>query len=163
MPVDIYNRETSNVAGVFVPDRAVLSFGSRGANGVALPNALSQDFQIQYSQAVETIYELDSPDRYLVQGRSSGQMSIGHVMGPRAVMGAMLRKYGDVCQSPTNAITANLSGAACAAVNSAAAQTSLTSTGLAITQFSMNAQAQTLVSRSNVAMMFASLQLTDGS
>jgi len=113
MAADIYSRAGNDFGGAFAADAAKVVFGSdflgagtatasgTRAGGVGL---LTQNLQIQYSQAVTRLYEIGSNATFLVAGRTQGQASMGRVLGPRAVNIAFYTKYGNVCNAGQNNI-----------------------------------------------------------
>jgi len=98
MATDIFSREVS-FGGAFSADGADLTFSNFSAG------LLAQQIQWQYQQNVTRLYEVASPDIYLVAGRTQGQATIQRVMGPTALAAAFYETYGNVCNAATNTMT----------------------------------------------------------
>src|SRR4051794_13166956 len=114
---DIYNRNVSNLAGVFTADRAKLVLA--GNLGV-----LVQQLQCSYAQTITRLYEVGAngpggaSNIYYVGGRTQGQMSVNRVIGPSGTVKAMYARYGDVCKARQNTINLTLTETDCASGSS---------------------------------------------
>lgn len=97
MPQDVYSRQV-NFGGAFSADGARVTFGNFNAG------MLVQQIQWQYQQNISRIYEVGSPDIYLIAGRTQGQVTVNRVLGPRALAIAFYNQFGDVCNAGQNHI-----------------------------------------------------------
>lgn len=98
---DVFNRNVDGFGGSFSADSAEFFFlAATGSEaGVGL---LIQNVTVSYQQQVTRIYELGSSLHFYVIGRTNGQLGMARVLGPRPLMTAFYRKYGDGCQAATN-------------------------------------------------------------
>lgn len=101
---DLYNRTSSKLGGVFSADGASITFSgvinsSGDAGGVGL---LSQNMNVQYRQMITQLYEIGSQDTFLVAGRTQGSFQMSRILGPRPVLPAFYKQFGDVCQADRN-------------------------------------------------------------
>lgn len=103
MPADIFSRGGNDFGGSIAADSARLVFSASGLadGGVGL---LTQNVSINYSQQINRIYELGTQKTYFVVGRAQGQVSLGRVLGPRAVQLGFYQKFGDACNAAENNI-----------------------------------------------------------
>lgn len=93
---DLFVRSEANYGGAMHAQLGIVG----GGEGLGI---LMQNCQIQYSQNVTRIYELGQlgvPTKfYYVGGRSQGQCTVGHILGPGVAITAFYQKYGDLCQN----------------------------------------------------------------
>jgi hypothetical protein len=105
---DIFGRNPSPFAGAFAADASLLIF-----NGENQALALIQQLSINYSQPVNTIFEIGSNNRYYVVGRTTGQVMFGRIVGPVITSGALLAVLGNVCAQGDRNLFFVLGNAAC--------------------------------------------------
>ena len=98
MAQDVYSREVQ-FGGAFSADGARITFGDAFQCGM-----LVQNIQYQYQQNISRLYEVGCPDVYLVAGRTSGQVSIARIIGPKKLAAAFYTKFGNVCNAGENDI-----------------------------------------------------------
>lgn len=106
---DIFGRNPSPFMGAFAADASVLIF-----NGVDQALQLIQQLSVNYSQPVNTIFEIGSNNRYYVVGRTTGQVMFGRIIGPTVTSAALLQVLGNVCAKGDRNLTLTLGNAACA-------------------------------------------------
>jgi hypothetical protein len=85
----------------FSADDAVMSF-SGGKDLQADTPLILQQFQAQYQQPVNMLFDLSSARVHMVRGRSSGQGSMAQIYGPAKLQLAFLKTYGNVCNIKQN-------------------------------------------------------------
>ncbi len=146
---DIFNRNVSNLGGVFTADRAKLQL--KGNLGV-----LVQRMSFTYAQTITRLYEVGGNNIYYVGGRTQGQLSIDRVIGPKGTIVALYTQYGDVCKARQNPITLTLTETDC----STGANTPVTYTmkNCVITQVNIGVAAQDMIISENTTMIFSSLE-----
>jgi hypothetical protein len=152
---DIYNRQVSDLKGVFTSDQAVLAFSGAGDRF----NTLVQQVQMSYAQTITRLYEVGGKNIYYVGGRTQGQMNVNRVIGPVGTVCAFYEKFGDVCQAVGNILTINLGGDAAAGCSSA--EGAYTMKHIVITQVGIAVAAQDMIINENTTMMFSSLECSD--
>lgn len=95
MSQDVFSREVT-FGGAFSADGARVTFADFGAG------LLVQSLNYQYQQSISRLYEVGSPDIYLVAGRTQGQVSMQRVVGPKRILPEFYQQYGDVCNAGNN-------------------------------------------------------------
>ncbi len=160
MAGDIYSRQGSVIAGAFSAEDTTLSFAGVGSDGFSLAGGvglLTQSLQVSYSQNVTRLYEVGSPNSYLIAGRTQGQASLSRIIGPRAIQAAFYRKFGNVCNARSN----NIDLAArmgCNGDNSGSLY-SLAIGGCVLTSVSISVSAQDMMINESLQMIFISLEI----
>lgn len=152
MPNHVFGRTSPAVKGVFAADLAVVTL----SNG--LSPTLMQNLSLQYAQQVSRFFQLGSADMYYIGGRTSGQLSTGHVVGPGATILTWYTQFGNVCNAPTNHIQFAAKGQLCNNQQALGlvfdvAYVVLTSLGIAV-------QSQDVVISESSQSMFSSLEVT---
>lgn len=144
MATDIYSREV-NYGGSFSADGAQVQFAGFGAG------FLVQSLRWTYQQQIARLYEVGSPDIYLVAGRTQGSVTMERVLGPLALASAFYEQYGNVCYAGQN----NLSFSMETGCGGAAATTQIIDIRHAvISQLGGSVTAQDMVIHETMAMMF---------
>lgn len=105
---DIFGRNDSPFAGAFAADASVLVIG-----GQAMATHLIQQLSINYSQNVNTLFEIGSNNRYYVVGRTTGQIQLGKIIGPSIVGSAFLALLGNPCSGGNKDVFLLLGNSAC--------------------------------------------------
>ncbi len=100
---DIFNRVTDVFGGSFASDSARLTFPALAGGGSEV-GMLVQNMTSRYTQMVNRLYELGSNAVYYVSGRTSGDMSVARIVGPRKISAAFYQTYGDVCRARSNSL-----------------------------------------------------------
>lgn len=151
---DIFNRNASNLAGVFTADSAKLVL--KGNLGV-----LVQQLQVNYAQTVTRLYEVGAngpngaSNTYYVGGRTNGQMSLNRVVGPSNSITAFYYQYGDVCKANQNQINLTLTQTDCS--TGSKGSTNYTVSAAVITNVSVGVAAQDMLITDASQLMFSSL------
>jgi hypothetical protein len=144
MATDIFSREV-NYGGAFSADGASVQFAGYGAG------FLIQSLRWTYQQQITRLYEVGSPDIYLVAGRTQGSVAMQRVLGPLAIATAFYQQYGNVCGAGQN----NLSFTMETGCGGAAAGTQTIDIRHAvISQIGGAVSAQDMVIHETLAMMF---------
>ena len=97
MSQDVFSREVT-FGGAFSADGARITFADLGAG------LLVQNLNYQYQQSISRLYEVGSPDIYLVAGRTQGTVTMNRVVGPKRILPEFYQQYGNVCNAGNNNI-----------------------------------------------------------
>lgn len=160
MANDIFNRETDKFGGSFAADLASITFPNvQGLNGqfAADFGLLIQRMQTTYQQQVTRLYEVGRPAIYYVGGRTSGDINIDRVVGPRTIQEVFYRKFGDVCQALTNTLDFEIEPD-CGAPGGNRGFASYTAYFCVIVSIGLGVQAADMLINENLRMMFSSFQ-----
>lgn len=107
MATDIYNRNVE-YGGSFSADGVTMTFDT-----ISGPGFLVQQAGYDYRQQVTQVYELGSPNVYVVAGRTQGQASLARMIGPRPLALEFYVKFGDVCKLQNNHISFGAKSGSC--------------------------------------------------
>ena len=148
---DIFGRNPSPFAGAFAADASTLTIA-----GQNMATHLIQQLSVNYTQPVNTLFEIGSNNRYYVVGRTTGQMQLGKIVGPTVVSAAFLATLGDVCAQGSRDLTLNLGNAACKGAGAGASVT-LTAKACVATMVGYSMQAQDMLINEQVQLIFGEL------
>lgn len=112
MPVDIFNREAQELAGVYAPDQAKLILASEG-EGEFAKGLIVQNFNWSYAQPSNRIFAYGQTATYLVSGRPQGAFGLSSIVGPAPLRRSFLTKYGDICRARRNMVTVAMAAGLC--------------------------------------------------
>jgi len=104
MAQDVFKRTVSAFGGSYAADSARLRFTQTDSAGL-----LVQQINFSYVQNVNRIYDLADNKVYYIGGRTAGQGSLAHVVGPRVLLAKFYELYGDVCNAKSNHCTFEMS------------------------------------------------------
>lgn len=162
---DIFGRETL-LGGVMSAEATRLTF-SQTADAPDMAGLIVQQVNITYSQNITRLYALEDASVYFVAGRTDGQLSIQHVLGPQGLMTNFIRAYGDVCKIGNKVFKFELN-AGCGTYNSAGAPISgsgevaaVTLKHPIITSINLQAQSQNMILGSGLQAMFVSMDMDE--
>ena len=150
MADDVFGRGASPFGGAFSADYSTMQFSAYpGKSG-----ALIQNLQVNYQQQVNQIFEIGSPYRYYVVGRTSGTLAFGRIVGPVATNKDILKKLGNICKTTEadRTITLNLGSPDCTAVGQQPANSgiALEASAVIATSVGFSVQAQDMLINENV-------------
>lgn len=137
---DIFGYSRTTASDVFVADKSSLAIS--GVSGTDL----IQNWQVQYTQQLQPIYEVGSSKLYWAKGNPLGQGTIGRIVGS-----SFLRMSTDVCDKGTTISISNASGAC------SGGSVGLSCTGAICTSIGFSAQAGQPTVSESVSFQFASL------
>lgn len=103
MSADVFGRSGQDFGGAIAADGARVVFAGNGLDGSGV-GMLVQQLQIAYQQQVTRVYEIGSDKTFYIVGRTQGQVSMGRIMGPRAVQLGFYTKFGNACLAAENNI-----------------------------------------------------------
>lgn len=173
---ELFSRTAVNFGGAFTAQNGLI-VPNNGLTGV-----LMQNLQIQYAQMVNRLYELGQQGQktnvYYVSGRSSGNLSAAHVIGPNVGMLTFYRNFSDVCQAQGNSLQIILEPNTCAFNGSSTLSTTASGTAVAaaagaadtvkqytakfcvLQSIGLGVAAQDFIINSQAQLMFSGLDVT---
>lgn len=161
---DIFGRLNDVHGGSFSSDGALITFpgildGPAEEPGVGL---LTQNLTIAYQQMITRLFEIGSARSYLVGGRSQGTLGVARIIGPRPLLVAFYKRYGDVCRAADNNISLTLfAGCRTAAGNTTTSERShIDALFCVITSIAFSLNAQDMIINEQLQMIFGSLKLS---
>jgi hypothetical protein len=163
---DIFGRETL-LGGVMSAEATNLRFTTPSKDAPDMAGLIVQQVNITYSQNITRLYALEDSSVYFVAGRTDGQLTIQHVLGPQGLMTNFIKAYGDVCsiQGKVFEFTMNAGCGTFGADGKSTGSTPAATVRLKhpiITSINMQAQSQNMILGSGLQAMFVSLEMEDG-
>ena len=107
MSLDIFSRKTDVFGGAFAADQVALSFPDIGDAGGEI-GLLIQRLGMTYQQQVTRLYEVGHEAIYYVGGRTSGEIAVDRIIGPKVISAEFYDTYGDLCNAQTNTLDLNV-------------------------------------------------------
>lgn len=153
---DIFGRAPSPFAGAFSADSSTLSLA-----GIDQALSLVQQLSINYTQPVNTLFEIGSNNRYYVVGRTTGQMQMGRIIGPTVVSTALLQRLGNVCSAGNRDLTMTLGNSACTGTGTGKSVTLMAKACVA-TMIGYSMQSQDMLINEQLQIIFGELSRTSG-
>jgi hypothetical protein len=150
---DIFGRNDSPFAGAFAADASKLVIG-----GQDQATHLVQNLSLNYSQNVNTLFEIGSNNRYYVVGRTTGQFQWGRIIGPTAAGSEFLALLGNPCSQGNKDLIMNLGNAACNGITKA--NINLTAKACVLMSVGYSMQAQDMLINEQLQGMFGQLNRT---
>lgn len=152
---DIFGRAPSPFAGAFAADASTLSIA-----GVSQATHLVQQLSVNYTQPVNTIFEIGSNNRYYVVGRTSGQMQLGKIVGPTVVSTTLLATLGNPCATGSRDLTLTLGNSACNGGAGQGQSVTLTAKACVATMIGYSMQSQDMLINEQLQLIFGELNRT---
>jgi hypothetical protein len=149
MSQDVFSREVT-FGGAFSADGARVTFADFGAG------LLVQNLNYQYQQSISRLYEVGSPDIYLVAGRTQGTVSMQRVVGPKRILPEFYQQYGDVCNAGNNNVKFSASTGCGGAVST---RQTIDIKHAIVTALGGTVNANDMIINENLTMMFLYLQI----
>lgn len=125
----VFKRAETTWGGAFSANSVSVSFNAPREDFVGAPApgtepldvALLQNVSLSYAQNVTRLFEIGTVDLgdgpksrvYYVGGRAQGNMSIGRMIGPKALLATYYKKYGDVCSADKNTMRLSFAASDC--------------------------------------------------
>lgn len=160
MAIDIFSRRTDVFGGAFASDLATITFPGLGDAAGADYGLLIQRMQTSYQQQVTRLYEVGKPAVYYVGGRTSGDITVDRVIGPRSISSAFYTKFGDVCQAASNSLNFSVQTNCTNTDDNPSGWASYTAFFCVITAISLGVQAADMLINENLRIMFSSFEYT---
>ena len=146
---DIFSH-TVTFGGAFSADSAKMTFAGSAAG------LLASQIEYQYQQKISRVYELGGPRVFLVAGRTIGQVSVMHVIGPMNLAVDFYTTYGAVCNAGTNII----SFSAVTGCSAGAVSQTISLEHAVIESISGRVQAEDMLMYESITMMYLSLSMS---
>lgn len=148
---DIFGRNDSPFAGAFAADASFLVIG-----GQNMATHLIQQLSVNYSQNVNTLFEIGSNNRYYVVGRTTGQLQLGKIIGPGILSSAWLAFLGNPCSQGNKDVWLWLGNSACTGAG-VGGSIILYARAVVIMSVGYSMQAQDMLINEQVQAMFGQL------
>jgi hypothetical protein len=116
---------------------------------------LVQNFNAQYQQNINRLWEVGSDKTYFIAGRTQGSMQIKRIVGGKGIGEAFINKYADVC----NIRDTDMSIALKAGCESSQGLGSLDFQGVVITSIAYSVAAADMIINEDFSLMFARLSV----
>lgn len=140
---DIFGYNRSGATDIFTAEKSTLSIG-----GVEGAKSLIQNWQVNYQQQIQPIYEIGSSRVYWIKSNPVGNGSISKIVG------ADLLKLGtSLCDASGTSISINAGGSC-----KSGGVVNIKCTGVVVTSVGFQSSAQTPTVSQNVGFMFSSLE-----
>lgn len=107
MSLDVFSRKTDVYGGGFASDQCAISFPQVGDNGGEI-GLLIQRLGVTYQQQITRLYEVGHEAIYYVGGRTSGELAVDRIVGPKTISAEFYKTYGDLCNARTNTLDLNI-------------------------------------------------------
>lgn len=154
-----YDRDPTAKA-VFTAEGSVLTIDGHSAKG-----ALVQNWELNYKQDVQPIYEIGSSNMYWQRGRPSGSGRLGRLIGASdagaKIGGGLFNPGGDAFNACKGGVKATISFGAGSCGGSGGTQNSgskVTLSGLLVGQIGFSSTVQNVNVQENIDVQFASLE-----
>lgn len=152
---DIFNRTTDVFGGSFAADSAKMTFPALSGGVGADAGLLVQQMAATYSQQVTRLFEVGAPAIYYVGGRTSGNISVARVVGPKKIAQQFYQTYGDICRARTNSLHFSMS-TGCEGDDSTFSRAAYTAHFVVITTVGLSVGAADMLINEQLQMMFSS-------
>lgn len=157
---DMFGRETV-LGGVMSSEATKVTF----TGDLASPQAglIMQQLNIQYSQNITRLYALEDSKVYFVAGRTDGNITIQHVIGPAGIQKEFIEKYSDVCAIDKRVFRLELVvGCGDSKTEASASPAVVILKNPVITAINLQMQSQNMIIGSGLTGMFVSLEIDKG-
>lgn len=160
---DIFGRQTV-FGGAMSAEATKVAFTAPDVANFSNVGLIMQKVELQYQQNITRLYALEDSSVYFVAGRTEGQMSVGHIVGPKGLQKQFITTYGDVCQAGDKSFILSMStacGTQTAVTEGTLAQASVEIGNPVITGIALSIEAQQMLIMSNLSMMFTWLSFAE--
>jgi len=160
-PRDVFNRRTDTYGGSFAVDDATITFPKKAGASTPIDDIglMIQTLNTQYQQNASRVYEFGHSAVYYVGGRTSGNISLQRIVGPRKLAKAFYTEFGDICKAGTNTISISI-GTGCqdkVAANQVPSGVDLHYYFCLITSIGLSVQTANGILSESLQLMFSSL------
>jgi hypothetical protein len=159
---DIFGKREQVYGGGFTSDTGIIEAGTK------LSGLMMQSLQITYQRPVTKVYDLGvylTDSRvYYVEGRPSGSMQIGRIVGFGYQMGEFYREYGNACLASDKTLRIKLGSSVCPPAGFDFALKGVKTVSMSacvLTSVGLSVQAQQLIVNENSAMEFANMSIEE--
>ena len=117
-----------------------------------------QRASFRYQQSVNRLYEVGSPNIYIVVGRTQGQASFSQVLGPTKLKTPFYQQFGNACNMANNNMTlTTVTG--CGSNDPNAGEETIQVNNSVITSFGLSVAAEQMIFQQELNLMFLFLQM----
>lgn len=155
---DIYGyKRNPKPSGVVSTEESILSFAGGGAGNGGASGLMIQNWQVQYQQNVQELFELGSAALYWVKSRPQGQGTIARVVGKAGGRKSIFpKKAYDICDGGTQFAISARSGA-CSGTNFETVRIEMD--GVLITNIGFSMSVQDTLLQESISFRFAYMDL----
>jgi hypothetical protein len=155
---DIYGyKRNPKPSGVVSTEESILTIGGgMGPPNPAFNGLMIQNWQVQYQQDVQELFELGSSALYWVKSRPQGQGTIARVVGPGGAELLPKEAY-DICKGGVQFVIAARTGAC---EGTAFESKHITMDGVLVTNIGYNMSVQDTLLQESVSFRFAWMDVT---
>lgn len=139
---DIFGYNRSGSTDIFTSEKSRLSI-----SGVSGADSLIQNWQLNYQQQIQPIYEIGSSRVYWLKANPVGSGSISKIVGS-----GVLRMGTSLCDTSGTSITIRAGGSC------KGGSVNISCSGVVVTSVGFQSSAQTPIVTQNLGFMFASLK-----
>lgn len=151
----VFNRNVT-FGGSFPADQVRMDL-----SGIGLTRgAVVQQFNAQYAQRVRRMWDVTSSDIYYVGGRTEGQISVGRVIGPKAITCVFYGQVGNICNARKNTLKFSTGAAAegdCVAIE----KIDFVASFCLLTQIALGVTAEEMLISDNGVIMVGMLEMSN--
>lgn len=151
---DMFGRETI-LGGVMSAETTKLTFTNEATLQAGL---IMQQVNIQYAQNITRLYALEDAKVYFVAGRTDGNLTIQHVIGPAGLQAQFISTYGNVCNIGNKVFNLTMASGCSTSADVSTVRLKCP----VITAVSVQMQAQNMIIGSGITAMFVSMDLVGG-
>lgn len=160
MALDVFSRKTDVYGGGFAADQCAISFPKIGDDGGEI-GLLIQRLGVAYQQQITRLYEVGHEAIYYVGGRTSGEISVDRVVGPKAISAAFYQTYGDLCNARTNTLDLNIMTSCVGSSGNYTEGVTYTCAMCVITSLGVTISAQDMLINESLRIMTSNVQYTE--
>ena len=148
---------------VFSTEESMLTFAGGGRGGTTTANMvgyLVQQWQTNYQQQVQEIFEIGTNALYWVKGRPVGQGSIGRIIGEKDAVAGSGRFFPDAAYDLCDGgAMVNITAESGMCEDYDAAQLNITMDGVVVTSIGFAMRVQDVMINENIGWSFAALEI----
>lgn len=157
MSLDVFSRKTDVYGGGFAADQCAISFPDIGDQGGEI-GLMIQRLGVAYQQQITRLYEVGHEAIYYVGGRTSGEISVDRVIGPKVISSEFYATYGDLCNARTNTLDLNVQTQCVGSEGSYISGVTYTAHMCVITSIGVTIAAQDMLINESLRIMTSNLQ-----
>lgn len=148
MPTPVFGGGSQAVSGVLKAENVKLT-------GWGGPGAIVQQVQVSFERTMNMLYEIGSQNVYFVGDRRRGTIQAQRIVGGSANFGALISKYGEMCNASTNTLKLDATQDGCVGMKGAV---KYTAEGVVLTSVGASVTAQDIVITESLGFQFVELQ-----
>lgn len=146
----VFGGNPQTVNGVLKAENVKMSgFGDKGA--------IVQQIQMNFQRTMNMLYEIGSNAVYFIGDRRRGEIQASRVVGGSADFGALIDKYGNMCNAAQNTLKLEATSSGCAGMKG---NVTYEAKGVVLTSVGATVSAQDIVINENLGFQFVELDYT---